>query len=92
MSMLAEFLQKYIPFSDTKPLIEAFSASKILNKNDILIRPGQRSTFLAFINKGAFRVYFYNEKGDELTTWFSFAGMMVTDMLAFYTESPAIPM
>ena len=40
--------------------------------------------YLAYIQSGAFRVYFINGLGQELTTWFSFAGMMVTDMLAYY--------
>lgn len=55
----------------------------------MLISPGQSTAFIAFIQSGAFRVYFINNDGQEITVWFSFAGMMVTDMLAYFKNGTA---
>lgn len=89
MDKLRTFLEQYRGNSHIEALMATFSSPKKVKKKSLLIRPGQNATFLAFINKGLFRVYFKNEAGIEVTTWFSFAGMMVTDMLAYFTEKPA---
>ena len=89
MESLSKYFSARLPHIQIEPLVEAFQTYKSLKKNEKLIQPGQNASYLAFIQKGTFRVYFYNESGIEITTWFSFAGMMVTDLLAFYKEAPA---
>ncbi len=89
MQNLTQYFKRHLPLIDTAPLVDAFSATKLLKKGEMLVSPGQVTTFLAYINQGAFRVYFHNEKGDEITTWFSFQDMFVTDLLAYYKESAA---
>ena len=89
MAELNTFFEQYLPDTDSTQLVEAFDVSKMIKRKEHLIRPGQNSSFLAFIIQGTFRVYFYSENGIEITVWFSFAGMMITDMLAFYTETRA---
>ena len=89
MENLVQYFARHLPLADIQPLVDAFSTTKRLKKGELLVRPGQQMTFLAYINQGAFRVYFHNEKGNELTTWFSFQDMFVTDLLAYYQESPA---
>ena len=90
MEKLTAYFKQCLPGTDIQPILNAFTKTKSLKKHELLIRPGQKTNFLAFINEGAFRVYFHNEEGDELTTWFSFEGMFVTDLLAYYKEVPAI--
>ena len=89
MDKLRTFFEKYIPLCDTSYLINAFNVSKRLKKRDFLIKPGQNCAFLAFVDTGIFRVFFYNAEGIEVTVWFSFEGMMVGDLLAFYKDSKA---
>ncbi len=89
MKTIEIYLQSYLPYVDVSPLAQCFSVKRELKKKELLIQPGQPSPFMAFIQKGAFRVYFINNQGQELTTWFSFAGMMVTDMLAYYKNNMA---
>ena len=89
MKTLNSYLKSYLSYDDVSPLANCFSIKRQLKKKELLIKPGQIAPFLAFIEKGAFRVYFINNQGQELTTWFSFAGMMVTDMLAYYQNSLA---
>jgi len=89
MDNLYQCFKRHLPLVNIQPIVDAFSTTKILKRGELLIQPGQRSTFLAYINKGAFRVYFHNEKGDEMTTWFSFEDMFVTDLMSYYKETMA---
>ncbi|MBX2817157.1 MAG: Crp/Fnr family transcriptional regulator [Saprospiraceae bacterium] len=79
-----------LPKEDVEDIVRAFAVRLRLKKGECLVVPGQRSTFLAFINSGSFRVHFINHKGEEITTWFSFAGMFVTDLLSYYKDCPAM--
>ena len=90
MNELKAFFKKYIPLADTENLVSAFDVVQKLKRKDFLLKPGQNCSFLAFIKKGTFRVFFYDNDGIEITVWFSFEGMMVGDLLAFYKESKAI--
>lgn len=69
--------------------MNAFDVVQKIKKKDFLLKPSQNCSFLAFVKKGTFRVYFYDNDGIEITVWFSFEGMMVGDLLAFYKESKA---
>ncbi|MEZ4848081.1 MAG: Crp/Fnr family transcriptional regulator [Bacteroidia bacterium] len=88
MENLSEFLHKYIPCVDLTDFLDCFQR-KIIAKKDFLVRPGDLCDFLVFIDKGLFRVYYYDLEGKEITSWFSFEHGMVTDMLAFYTNQKA---
>ena len=90
MDKLRRYFKDRLKGIDITPMVNAFSASRILKKGEYLVRPGGYSSFLAFINYGAFRVYFINDKGIEISTWFSFENMFVTDLLSYYKGSPAI--
>ena len=78
-----------MPDVDLRPFIKAFDEKKTLKKCNFLITPGENALFLAFISKGSFRVFFYNEKGQDITTWFAFQNMWITDLLAFYKNCHA---
>ena len=89
MNLLQQFFKNYIPRADTKELEAAFKVVKKLKKKELLIRPNQYCAYMAFINKGAFRVYFHDHHFREVTTWFSFEGRTVTDLLAYYQATRA---
>ncbi len=89
MKNLEIYLHRMLPGMEVQKLVQAFSTTRLLKKNEFLIQPGQRTTFLSYINKGSFRVYFYNDNADEITTWFSFQNYFVTDLLAYYKGTPA---
>ena len=86
---LHAYFRRQLPSADLGPLLSAFSPLQQLSRGAFLVQPGQQCDFLAYIHSGAFRVFFLNEKGQELTTWFSFADMFVTDLLAYYKEAQA---
>src|SRR5688572_21556471 len=89
MEKLTAFLYDYIhPDKDLSPFLKSFKSRKV-KKNGFYITPGKISDSIAFIEKGSFRIYYLDLKGKEVTTWFSFEEMVVTDMLAFYTGERA---
>ncbi len=90
MVTLASFLKKYIPETNINDLVKGFDVIRKFKKKEFLLKPGQGCAFLAFIKKGTFKVFFYDKEGTEITVWFSFEGMMVGDLLAFYKSSKAI--
>lgn len=89
MENLENCLKKRLPHLDIRPLAQSFSITKRLKKNEFLVRPGQQSAFVAYLSTGAFRVFYDNEEHQEITTWFSFQNAFVTDLLAYYKETPA---
>jgi CRP-like cAMP-binding protein len=89
MNELKTFFKKYIPLTDTENFVKAFDIVQKVKKKNFLLKPGLDCSFLAFIKKGAFRVFFYDKEGTEITVWFSFEGMMIGDLLAFFKGSKA---
>ena len=90
MNDLKTFFNKYIPLADLELFVQAFDVVQKLKRKELLLKPGQNCTYLAFVQKGAFRVFFYDTEGTEITVWFSFEGMMIADLLAFYKGSKAL--
>jgi len=89
LDLLIKHLRKHIPQADLTPFLQAFKEKRTLKKGEYLVRPQQNTLFLAFINKGGFRVFFYNKKGQDITTWLAFKDMWVTDLLSYYNNEPA---
>lgn len=85
---LREFLLFYLPNQDTGPFLERFQEIKI-RKGKHLLAPGKNCDYLAFIQHGCFRVYYFDTRGREIITWFSFNGMVITDLLGLYTSGKA---
>ncbi|MFB6454166.1 Crp/Fnr family transcriptional regulator [Chitinophaga sp. Hz27] len=62
--------------------------NRAIKKDDYFIRSGQTCKAVAFINKGIFRSFYINEKGEEITSCFMFAGSFVTAYASFLTQCP----
>jgi len=85
---LKEFLSFYLPNEDLKPFIASFHKLTV-KKGRHLLRPKQDCNYIAFVQKGCFRVYYRDIKGKEIITWFSFSEMVITDLLGLYTTGKA---
>jgi CRP-like cAMP-binding protein len=85
---LAEFLSFYLPDQGLDPILKLFRERRI-KKGRHLLKPGMDCSYLAFVQQGIFRVYMLDAKGREVITWFSFNGMVITDMLGYYTTGKA---
>ncbi len=90
MKILLEQLTNYAPLSEVALHALKNSFEKInLNKNDYLLKEGQISKHLYFLEKGATRGY-YNLDGKEITHWFGFENDFVTSFHSFITQKPAV--
>jgi CRP-like cAMP-binding protein len=86
---LREFLSYYLPpQEDLQPFLDSFHELRI-KKGRHLLTPGKNCNYLAFIQYGCFRVYFFDKRGREIITWFSFDEMVITDLLGLYTSGKA---
>jgi CRP-like cAMP-binding protein len=85
---LTEFLAFYLPGQDLTPFSKCFQELRV-SKNRHLLKPGMECNYLAFVEKGCFRVYYHDLKGNEIITWFSFPEMVITDLLGYYTTGKA---
>jgi CRP-like cAMP-binding protein len=85
---LQNFLAFYIHDEDLNTFLRAFKKTTV-RKGELLLSPGKPCSYLAFIEQGSFRVYYYDLQEKEINTWFSFSEMIVTDLLGFYTTGRA---
>lgn len=85
---LSDFLNFYLPNQDLTLFLGKFQELRIA-KGKHLLRPGQDCNYIAFIQKGCFRVYYYDLNDREIITRFSFSEMVITDLLGFYTTGKA---
>jgi CRP-like cAMP-binding protein len=85
---LHNFVSFYLPDTNVESIVISFQ-KKAVKKKELLLTPGDRCDFLAFIEQGCFRVFYYDTAGKEIITWFSFAEMIIADMLGFYTDGRA---
>lgn len=85
---LNSFLSSYLPGVNLQPFLACFREVKI-KKGKHLLKPKQDCNYLAFIQQGCFRVYYYDINDKEIITWFSFTEMVITDLLGLYTTGKA---
>ncbi|GAB3641368.1 Crp/Fnr family transcriptional regulator [Spirosoma arcticum] len=57
--------------------------------HDFFVQAGQKDHRLGFVNEGLLRIYYVNEKGEDITIQFSAQGDYATDYYSFITQSPS---
>ena len=62
---------------------------EILPKRTLLLREGETSRRIYFINKGFARAYYVTRQGRECTSWFMGQGDLMISVYSFYTQRPA---
>lgn len=90
MQHLLTHIANYYPLSTEaqNALQERFEKIS-LSKSEYLLKEGQISRQLYFLEKGALRG-FYNLDGKEITHWFGFENDFVTSFHSFITRQPAV--
>ncbi|GAA4326279.1 Crp/Fnr family transcriptional regulator [Mucilaginibacter gynuensis] len=58
-------------------------------KKTILLKDGQVSKHIYFINSGFARAYYLTPDGKEYTSWFMGKGDLMISVFSFYTQKPA---
>lgn len=70
--------------------LTAFFRLRSLKKKEFFNRQDEYCRYVAFVNAGCLRCFHTNDKGDELTLFFAFAGNWAGDKTSFYSGHPSI--
>ena len=63
---------------------------KKLRKKQYLLQEGDICKWVAFVEKGALRLYTVAENGTERAVQFAFEGQFLTDLYSFLTKEPSV--
>lgn len=90
-AQLEACIQKQIPVTDhdLKTIVSCFKPLTP-QRNETLVSQGQPGQRMFFINRGAVRIYFINEQGQEATRYLAFEGQFATTLLSFITDTPSL--
>ena len=60
-----------------------------IKKKEYLVREGQISSNVYFVQKGLIRAYYINEEGEEITNWFMKEGDVIFSVESFLEQAPS---
>lgn len=91
MEKLKAYVQQLAPISDQEFEDAAGAFSKVhLQKGDYFVRAGRVCDQIAFINGGTLRVYYINDKGEEITSCFCSEHHLTTSYKSFILQQPSV--
>lgn len=86
-----EIFNKRVPLTEEdQELIKNYLTVKKLRKRQYLLQEGDVCHVVAFVEKGALRLYRVNEDGTEHIVQFTLDGSFITDLYSFLTNEPSI--
>jgi CRP-like cAMP-binding protein len=74
---------------EERNLIEGYLTTKKVRKRQYLLQEGDVCKVVAFVEKGAMRLYRVNEDGSEHIVLFALDGSFITDLYSFLTSEPS---
>ena len=90
MKELLDYFDGFMPLSaDSRRTITDHISRQRIRKGENLWKSGERCNSLYFIQEGIFRLFFYTEKGDEITVHFTGARKFITDIESINTHTPS---
>ena len=86
---LKKFITKYVNLSDVEleDITNKFK-SKVVKKNNYLLRQGDTCKDLVFVQKGCLRLY-YLKDDIEVSVWFAFQHSSAIEIYSFISENPS---
>jgi CRP-like cAMP-binding protein len=86
---LKRFITKYVDLSDAEleDITNRFK-SKVVKKNNFLLRQGDTCKDLVFVQKGCLRLY-YLKDDIEVSVWFAFQQSSAIEIYSFISENPS---
>lgn len=86
---LKTFISKYVNLSDVEleDITNKFK-SKVVKKNNYLLRQGDTCKDLVFVQKGCLRLY-YLKDDIEVSVWFAFQQSSAIEIYSFISENPS---
>jgi CRP-like cAMP-binding protein len=84
-------LKNKVPFTEEDlAIVKTYIIPKKIRKKQYLLQEGDVAKYMAFVEKGALRAYYIDEKGVERIIQFALEGWTVSDLYSFLTAEPAI--
>ena len=84
------FNEKVLLTEEEKALIKNYLTVKKIRKRQYLLQDGDVCKSVAFVEKGALRLYHLCEDGTEHIVRFALEGQFITDLYSFFTSEPSI--
>src|SRR5687768_16435960 len=86
---LKNFIAQYVSLSDLEleDIADKFK-SKVVKKNDYLLRQGDTCKDLVFVQKGCLRLYYIKED-IEVSVWFAFQQSSAIEIYSFISQKPS---
>ena len=82
---------KKVPLTEEeREVIEEYLTLKKIRKRQYLLQEGDISKSVAFVERGALRLYKVSEDGTEHIVQFALEGRFLTDLYSFLTNEPSI--
>jgi CRP-like cAMP-binding protein len=75
---------------EERELIRNYLTLKKLRKRQFLLQEGDVCKSVAFVEKGALRLYKVTENGTEYIVQFALEGQLLTDLYSFFVNEPSI--
>ena len=92
--MYDQYFQSFknkIPLTgEEREVIQEYLTVKKIRKRQYLLQEGDICKYVAFVEKGALRLYKFNEDGTEHIVRFALEGQFMTDLYSFLTNEPSI--
>jgi CRP-like cAMP-binding protein len=86
---LEEFITKYVDLSEVELAgITGKFKSKLVKKNNYLLREGDTCKDIIFVQKGCLRLY-YVKDDIEVSVWFAFQQSSAIEIYSFISENPS---
>ena len=87
---LLSYFSKKIPLTKTdETLLMASYKPMLFKKKEFMLKQGDVCKYEGFVTKGAFRVFYTDEKGLEHVLYFAFENWWVGDISSFYEREPS---
>jgi len=84
------FNEKVLLTAEEKELIQNYLTVKKIRKRQYLLQDGDVCKSVAFVEKGALRLYHVSEDGTEHIVQFALEGQFITDLYSFLTNEPSV--
>jgi len=84
-----DFRKKVLLTEEEQELVKNYLTVKKIRKRQYLLQEGDVCKCVAFVEKGAMRLYRVNEDGSEHIVTFGLDGSFMTDLYSFLTNEPS---
>lgn len=86
---LKKFISKYVNLSEADlEVISNKFKTKLVKKNNYLLKEGDTCKDLVFVQKGCLRLYYLKED-IEVSVWFAFEQSSAIEIYSFISENPS---